>query len=546
MKESQMKNSQTRKAPVFAMGWDAATWERINPLLETGKLPHLQSLITSGAAGTLYSVPQPVSPAAWTTIITGVNPARHGVFDWFERQAGSYAVSYVHTGRISAKPAWKYFNDAGQRVGMFNLPMVYPAVPVEGFMVSGMAAPGAKAKDFAYPDGLLAKIEAEIGPYQTSESVVYGTGKEVAYLQAVLDWLKYQKETARYLIQNHPADLYLMVFMQIDHAQHKLWHFPEALDQVYEAMDDLLGECIKWLPSQTNFVVLSDHGAGPMDGVVYLNAWLRQEGYLHMKRSLGGWIKRGVARIDLFPRLYRVAARIGLGGLANLLPKATRNQLVSGLVTLEDVDWSRTKAYARGSFGQIFINRQGREPQGIVSEAEYPALVSEIMEKLKTLRHPKTGEALVMAPWQPKDNYAGPFANHAADINFNMGNFRLQTSVKISVRGGMIFGPSEYDDTGTHRLDGMWVMAGPAIEAGVNLPDADLVDVLPTLLALSGLPVPERLDGKPAAEAFTAEVRESIQFSNARVEIGEGNEGSLGRQDVEDLEERLRNLGYLG
>ncbi|HEY5573837.1 MAG TPA: alkaline phosphatase family protein, partial [Anaerolineales bacterium] len=187
---------------IIAIGWDGATWDLLGPWVAAGKLPRLAGLMARGASGILKSTPLPLSPAAWSTIITGQNPGKHGVFDWFERRPDGYEVDYVHTGRIGARPVWEYFIAGGKRVGIFNPPMIYPAVPVDGFMISGMAAPSPKAPGFACPPDLLSQIEAEIGPYVIGESEVYQYGQEEFYLNSILDSLAYQGRVARYLVEN--------------------------------------------------------------------------------------------------------------------------------------------------------------------------------------------------------------------------------------------------------------------------------------------------------------------------------------------------------
>ena len=147
---------------LVVVGWDGATWDLLAPWLEAGELPNLANLMASGSYGSLRSTPLPLSPAAWSTIVTGQNPGKHGVFDWFERKQNSYDVDYVHTGHIGAKTIWQYVNQAGKRMGVFSLPMIYPAAPIDGFMVSGMAAPSASATGFTYPENLLAEIEMKV------------------------------------------------------------------------------------------------------------------------------------------------------------------------------------------------------------------------------------------------------------------------------------------------------------------------------------------------------------------------------------------------
>ena len=148
---------------LVVIGWDGATWDLLTPWLEAGELPNLAELMESGSCGAIQSTPLPLSPAAWSTIITGQNPGKHGVFDWFERKPHSYDVDYVHTGRIASKTIWQYVNESGKRMGVFSLPMIYPAAPIDGFMVSGMAAPSASAARFTYPDSLLEELEMNVG-----------------------------------------------------------------------------------------------------------------------------------------------------------------------------------------------------------------------------------------------------------------------------------------------------------------------------------------------------------------------------------------------
>jgi predicted AlkP superfamily phosphohydrolase/phosphomutase len=165
-------------APLVVIGWDGATWDLLEAWVRQGRLPNLARLMAAGAHGTLRSTPLPLSPAAWSTIITGQNPGKHGVFDWFERRLGSYAVDYVHTGRVGAVPLWQYFNQGGRRIGIFCPPMLYPAVPLDGFMVSGMAAPNPGSPGFAFARELLAELETAIGPFQAAETGFYQYGRE--------------------------------------------------------------------------------------------------------------------------------------------------------------------------------------------------------------------------------------------------------------------------------------------------------------------------------------------------------------------------------
>jgi predicted AlkP superfamily phosphohydrolase/phosphomutase len=552
-------------SPLVAIGWDGATWDLLAPWVQAGKLPHLARLMEAGSHGSIRSTPLPISPAAWSTIVTGQNPGRHGVFDWFERKPGSYEVEYVHTGRIGAKTLWQYFNAGGRRIGVFCPPMLYPAVPVDGFMVSGMAAPSPEAADFAYPAELMAELETAIGPYQAAEAETFKVGREQVYLEELLGWLRYQRRAVRYLVERRPCDAYLLVFMQSDHAQHKFWRYldpgypgfdpardgpyQDAILQVYQGLDEALGELLDYFGEKATYILLSDHGAGPAYGILYINRWLREGGYLHLRRRPSTRLKAWLARTNMILRAYRLAAKFGLGGLAQRVSKPARNKVLSAFLSLDDIDWSRTRAYSRGAFGQIFVNLAGREPAGIVAPGEaYEQLVAEILAGLRGLANPQTGEALITDLHRREEILPGPCVERAADILFTIQGQRYQSSVKLGLEGGSLLGPSEYEDSGSHRPDGILVLAGPGIQPGADLREANVADILPTLLTLADLPVPAGLDGRVLAEVFTPRQRAQVR----RAELAPGEQAQhpgapdLTPEERAQLERRLRSLGYLG
>jgi predicted AlkP superfamily phosphohydrolase/phosphomutase len=552
----------TSSKPLLLIGWDAATWDLLTPWIKAGHLPNLDRLMKRGVSASIRSTPSPLSPSAWTTIITGQNPGRHGVYDWFERIPKSYAVEYVHTGQIGAKPIWEYFTAGGKSLGVFNVPMIYPAAPLTGWMFSGMAAPNAHAKNFSYPPELVREIEERNGAYITAEAEIFKLGREAAYLKDMLDWIQYQRRVIFDLIDHKPCDAYLLVFMQSDHAQHKFWRtldpsfpgynadrdapFADAILKVYQSLDALLGEIMDRFAG-SNIMLLSDHGAGAMHGVMPINRWLKERGYLHLKRAPSVFVKYWLAKSKIILRAYRVAAMLGLGHVASLVSKSSRNKVLSSFLSFDDVDWSRTRAYSRGAFGQIFINVMGREPNGIVSRGkEYDDLVQEIKHALSGLCHPETNQPLITDLRSRAEVLSGQYVDRAADILFSIQNYRYQASTRFGVESDHLLEPSEYEDSGTHRMDGILVMSGPSIDPAGKIESAGVEDILPTALALIGLPVPSSIDGRPLLNAFTESTRANVQI----VEVQHQDHASESAPDMsaaerEQLEKRLRELGYL-
>ncbi|HZD55089.1 MAG TPA: alkaline phosphatase family protein, partial [Anaerolineales bacterium] len=123
------------------VGLDAACWEYLNPLVETGRMPTLGNLVSSGTWGKLHSTMPPWTPTAWSSIITGKNPGKHGVFDMLWRRPGTYEFILSNARTREGTPFWKRLNQHGIRVGLVNIPFTHPPDEVDGFVVSGFGTP---------------------------------------------------------------------------------------------------------------------------------------------------------------------------------------------------------------------------------------------------------------------------------------------------------------------------------------------------------------------------------------------------------------------
>ena len=124
------------------VGFDGALLDLCDRWMADGRMPALASICSDGASGGLGSVTPYNSAVAWSSLVTGTNPGRHGVFDFVLSRKGFYGYR-VATRRDRRTPAlWNHVSDAGGRVAVVNIPMTFPAETVNGVMVSGMDAPG--------------------------------------------------------------------------------------------------------------------------------------------------------------------------------------------------------------------------------------------------------------------------------------------------------------------------------------------------------------------------------------------------------------------
>jgi predicted AlkP superfamily phosphohydrolase/phosphomutase len=223
---------------VLVIGLDAATFEIIDPLLAQGKMPHLKRLIDQGVRGRLASTHPPLSPAAWTSFMTGKNPGKHGIFDFknyepshYDRRTGGRLVNAT---QFAGTTLFDIASTAGKKVGAFKVPITYPAWPVNGFMVSGQPLPDTQTQPTAYPPSLMQEV--------SNDSITFDHHMD-AFKQADLDQFieDIQRSNAKSvqqvlkLLAADDYDLFVLVLTALDEIQHRLWMYTDPACPVYDA-----------------------------------------------------------------------------------------------------------------------------------------------------------------------------------------------------------------------------------------------------------------------------------------------------------------------
>jgi predicted AlkP superfamily phosphohydrolase/phosphomutase len=368
-----------------------------------------------------------------------------------------------------------------------------------------------------------------------------------------------------YLFKQEDWDLFVGVVEGIDVIQHELWHcwdphhfrhsrfdgpYSDAIPKYYQRMDELLKRIIEeWIDSRWTLIVMSDHGAGPLKKLLYLNNFLVKNGFLKLKRELRPSIKHLFFRAGFVPMtFYHFLLRIGLGRMK----KKTRfGQKESWLrpffLSFEDVDWNQTKAYSFGSTaGQIYLNLKGREPCGIVSDGrEAETVTDEIIEKLSNLVDEETGEKVVGNIFRKQELYHGPHLREAPDIVFLPKSFETVAFGEYEFASHRVIDYS-WGVSGSHRMDGMLMMRGKQFKPGTAIQKARIVDLAPSTLYLLDLPIPDAMDGKVLESAF---LEKSLKEKGIRF-IEESAPGFVAKDiysngEEEALKKQLRGLGYL-
>jgi predicted AlkP superfamily phosphohydrolase/phosphomutase len=558
-----------RPGRVMIIGLDGATLDLIRPWADAGILPTFKRLFKDGASGTLRSTIPPITPAAWSSFMTGVNPGKHGVFDFTMHKDDAYELNMVRSTNRQAPSIWQLASQAGRRVAVFNVPVTYPPERVNGFMVSGLMTPPT-ARDASWPPELQKELEQAVPGWGFLTEELFERGREAEYVRTMMQVNQTTYGVASHLMNKAPWDLFVTVFQTPDLMSHFMWQFMEthaagspepvrevlanAMQECYRDIDAKLARLIGEAGDDAYVMLVSDHGHGRMDNYIAVNTWLLAKGYICLKRDWFTRLKYLLYRLHLTPsNFFSLAEKFKIGSkvrrASGKRAGAVKQRLKSIFISFNDVDWSRTRAYSTGYCGPIYVNLKGRETNGIINPGpEYEALLDQLAADLMTLKEPgNSGLPLVGKIHRGHDIYSGPFAERAPDLVFFPRDWRYMVLGSGEFLSTSWIGKSA-NKTGHHRMEGIFFLSGPGIKPGYSLQDASIVDVAPTTLALLGVPIPKSMDGCVLAATMTPELCERLRIAYA----GEAEfrpEYALVRdltpEDEEILVERLRNLGYI-
>jgi predicted AlkP superfamily phosphohydrolase/phosphomutase len=204
----------------------------------------------------------------------------------------------------------------------------------------------------------------------------------------------------------------------------------------------------------------------------------------------------------------------------------------------------------------IRINLKGKYPQGAVDPAEYETIRQHIIDEIKRLQDPATGEAVFQDVFTREEAFQGPYVGDFPDIIALTTKDQYNISIKIGENEGKGGTPSfiaEEDHwrkvSGSHRREGVFIICGPGVKKGQEAPTAEIVDVAPTTLHLLGLPVPSDMDGRVIEAVFTQERarRNPVTYQDVATEDGHPTERGDDYTDDEreELVDHLRGLGYI-
>jgi predicted AlkP superfamily phosphohydrolase/phosphomutase len=313
-------------------------------------------------------------------------------------------------------------------------------------------------------------------------------------------------------------------------------------------VDQLLGEMVAHVPEEALVVVLSDHGFGPFHQFFHINNWLAANGWLAFRRSPLSLLKRAAFRVGVTPiNSLKWLTRLRLSGMRKNVKRGRGGKLLRRVfLSFNDVDWTRTKAFSVGNFGQVYLNVKGQRPQGTVSAADYEPLREAIAQAAVALRDPADGSQVVPLVYRREEVFQGSSAHRLPDLVLHTDRARYVSFGHADFGSNRIIEPST-GQTGHHHMVGIVGLKGSGVRPGLQLGEASLLDIAPTILHYLGLPVPRQMDGRVLTEAFS----EAFNAENPPRLAAEEATGDDQDDDVYTAAEeelvlaKLRDLGYV-
>jgi len=271
---------------VVLIGIDGTPYTFMQRLIAEGRAPNAARLAQQGSLLRMDSVWPWVSSVAWSTMMTGVNPGKHNIFGFVDRDPLTYK-QYIPTSRnMKARTLWEVLGDAGKRVIVVNVPVTYPPRPVNGILVGCFLSPSLDKA--VYPPEKLPLFKSlgyivDADPWKMRES------KDMA-LREVNAALDARIHTLFHLLDNEPWDYLHVHVMETDRLHHFLWQqmeeghpvYAPAFYDFYRRIDDMLGKVAGRLDDNTTLMWMADHGFCTIKKEVYVNRWLMDNGWLKL------------------------------------------------------------------------------------------------------------------------------------------------------------------------------------------------------------------------------------------------------------------------
>ena len=424
--------------PTLVIGLDCVP-PRLFDFPWAASLVNLQALWRGGSAFRARSTVPPITVPAWASMTTGRSPGELGLYGFRDRIAGSYnhRINLAH--RCRAPRIWDTLSAQGYRTAAVSVPLTWPVVPREHtqdpLVISGLLTPS-RHERWCNDDSVAAALTATCGHF-IPDVLAYRNVPLEEVLGQAHALTKQRFAMVRQLLQAQAWDFMMLVDIAPDRVHHAAWrhldpahpyfnaHTREHAQAVayYHALDDEVGRLCASLPATWSVRIVSDHGAKARLGAFYINAYLEQLGLLTWKEE---------------------------GSPACSEPQ----QAQKGRPTTDDIDFSRTLAWAEGGYyARVYLNLADRDPEGVIHARDAARTLEEVRAALLGAPLP----ADLPAPWvvRPEEVYPQAQGN-PPDLMACFGDLAITPLAGRAPRNAL-YEPAAQDDTDScvHDWDGL-------------------------------------------------------------------------------------------
>lgn len=524
------------------IGMDGATFTVLDDLIKPNEggtvMPFLAKIFKEGSRSKLRSTPNPLTPPAWVSLMTGRGPGHHGVFDFIraEERGDEVFFTLFDSRDCRVETIWSIASRQGMRVAALNFPFTAPPPKdLNGFIVPGFV-PWRHLRRNTYPETLYDRLKAI--PDFNAQELAWDfeqekqSGNELSD-QDREDWVRYHLpreqqwfKVAENLMSEEAPELMAVLFDGVDKLQHQAWPYVDPSMQTgelsvfhhrmrklsldyFRQLDTFIEKLVTAAGPDVQVFFASDHGFTASTEIVRINAYLAEKGYVHWKELPEG--EAGARRDNSY---------------------------------FAFLDWTKTIAYCRTPSCNGITIRVARNPgeTGIAPE-EYEAVRNRLIRDLEDLKDPETGERIISEIHKREDVFPGAAMKDAPDLQLVLRDFGF-----VSVKNILPVVEKRNYPIGTHHPDGVFLAYGPGIEAGKMLGRRHITDVTSTLLYSLGLPVPSDFEGVVPTGMFTAEhkaVHPVVIGASTQSSAKDDQAEAMDEDEKKQIMEQLQMLGYM-
>ncbi len=518
---------------IFVMGLDGASWRVLNRFIKMGAMPFLEKLRKESAWGVLESVIPPVSAPAWVTFMTGCNPGKHGIADFYKLDEDFNFIPQGYND-IKIEPFWYHIKH--HKIGIVNLPMTYPPPKVNGFLISGFMSPEAE-DNYTFPESLQKEIE-KFGKYETDPYFKIAS-KNKRFLKKVLYVIELREKIRKFLIKKYEPAIYIQIFQIPDAFSHYFYslldethpHFSDKewkeygylIIEIFKKIDNTIEDWVKEIKKDDVFIILSDHGFMATTHYFHIIPFLQEIGILN-RQTLNPLIRK-IKKIYRSPFFQKHLFTF----ISRKIFFQWKNKMERKIKKKEIVENKEIIIPPSSSYG-IFLNEK-------VGEERKLKIKKEIVKALQSLTF--QGKKVVRNVVLREEIYEGPFIYSLPHILLELAEgFEFSSSFTSDTIFEEI--PSTWGK-GNHERNGIFLFFGKRLnKKGKMERKIRLQDFAPFFLAYLGYRIPAYMDGTPPSFITYPDTPRKIEMKLPLKKT----EGEYSEKEKDSILKKLKDLGY--